>query len=92
MSNDIRQTGQYCSIKRRESRMQPFSCTSLKIVYDQQLQESLEHSRFSEEHATHKRGLLQIGGAWLAHFSTFSARKPQAASPFCGGEVKEMVS
>jgi hypothetical protein len=72
--------------------LQYTSYTSLKIVYDQQIREALERSRFSSEKATQKRGLPQTDGASLTHFSTFSARKPQATSPSCDGEVKEMVS
>ena len=72
--------------------MQPFSYTSLKIVYDQQLQEALDRSRSSAKHTTQKRDQLQTGGARLAHFSTSSAQKPQATLPFCEREVEKRAS
>ncbi len=69
--------------------MQPFSYTYLKIVQDQKIKEALEHSRFSTGQETQKRGLLQNCGAFLARFTPFSTRKPQATSSFCGRDVEK---
>lgn len=72
--------------------MWPVPYTGLKTVHDQKIKEALEHSRFSAEQATQKHSLRQTFGAFLAHFTSFSARKPEATLPACDGEVEKTVS
>jgi hypothetical protein len=80
ISNSIRQAGQYHPIKRRESIMWPTPYTGLKIVHDQQIKKALERYHFSRGQARQKRGLIQIFAAFVARFTSFSARKSKSTS------------
>jgi hypothetical protein len=72
--------------------MWPLSYTGLKIIYDQQIQEALEHHSFSAGSETPKRGLLRTCDTFLARFAHFSVQKPKATSLFCNWEEAGTVS
>jgi len=71
--------------------LQYISYTGLKVVYDQQIQEALEHHHFSGGQETQTPDLLQTFGPFLARFITFVAPKPEATTPLCNREVKGTV-
>jgi hypothetical protein len=63
--------------------MYPFSYTGLKIVHDQQVQESLERSRLNAERATYRQGLFQAFEKLLARFTNQPGRKQEGPRAGC---------
>lgn len=63
--------------------MYSFSYTGLKMVHDQQVQESLERYRLDAERATSRQGLFQAFEKFLARFTNQPGRKQESPRPGC---------
>ena len=63
--------------------MYPFSYTGLKLVHDQQVQESLVRYRLGAGRATSRQGLFQAFEKFLARFTNQPGRKQESPRPGC---------
>lgn len=61
--------------------MWPVPYIGLKAVHDQKIEEALEHTRFSTEQATPKRGRPKIFGTLLARFAKTLVHKTETTIP-----------
>lgn len=82
--------------------MYPYSSyTSMKIVHDQQVQETLERNRIYAEQAEHRQGLFQAIGQFIARFTNQPYQKQvqrscedglHATSCTCKSEPAELIT